>query len=450
MADQPPASHGPGGRRPRGLARARPLSIPGARRETLLVLALLAGSGGAALLVLRATAREPVEGGRAREARRPGSILPDRIPYADLIRGKVTELGGGRIEVLYDFEPVPKIEGRGLTDVDLYPQLEDWNLSLADSRTRTGVVRGEGRLVGEARTRLAFAGPVEVSLQLEIVSGAAAIQLATNRSGEGCEVLIDGASGLGRLRSRLGEELREIEWDSLELFSGGPLFGLRLGLSATLSDEELRVELAGRWSARARVPPGMARREGNIALRSPGGRVLWDDVRIRGEMSREWLEDRLHAALALLGEDEFEPDDSWTYSRELLADGTEQSRTLCPENDADWVSVVAPGSGGAVLVETVGLHFGVRTTLDIFEADGRTPIEPLPTGRDSEAQEPGSAAALVAVDGRRAFYVRISEAEGRRGTYRLRARPVDHLPTASRGDGAWPARRPTPARPAPR
>lgn len=416
-------------------SKKRPGLAVSSLKETLTVLAMLAAAAVSIWLVLRAYRPE---GPRSAAIEVPSDIpiLPRRIPYEDLIAGKVRRLDDVRVEVFYDFEPLPKQEGRPVSDAELYPQLEDWNLSIPGSRANTGIVRGEGRLLGEARTRLAFGIPVSVALELEILSGVAVVQLATDRSGDGCELLVEGATGLCSLRLREAGKSREVPWSSAEFSAQGrPVLGLRLAASIELAATELRAELAAadpegvpfRFSGQARLPSGAVRPEGNIALRSQlpssrrpdgTGRVVWDNVRIAAEISRQWLEDRLHAALALLGPDEFEPDDSWTRAREIVADGSEQSRTFFPAGDVDWVSVAAPKGSLAVLVETLSPRYGVSTLLEAFDVDGKTALLARTVQKSSE---PGAAALEVSPGRGRVFYVRISEPEGRRGTYRLRA-----------------------------
>lgn len=81
--------------------RGRKSRIPGGGRDTMVVLGLLAVAAGAVVAVLYA----PRPGGAPRRERTaPASLVPPRIPYRDLVRGRSRPLDDGRVEILYDFE----------------------------------------------------------------------------------------------------------------------------------------------------------------------------------------------------------------------------------------------------------------------------------------------------------------------------------------------------------
>jgi hypothetical protein len=462
----------------RGLIpRGRKSHIPGGRRETVIVLAMLLAAALAVWLVLAYSARRGRRGrGRSPARVHPASVIPSRVPYGDLVRGKVREVAPGRIEVLgynrssasptpslpdgepqrqvgrlrrsrtviievlYDFELAAVPAGEVYTSADLYPQLDDWNRSLAGSEHKGAVVRGEGRLFGEARTRLGFVGPVEVSADIEILEGAAAIRLASDRTGAGYECRI-GSGGEVRLSIRRCKrnEARGYEVEAEDLVPPGRIPGRagdapggrvpdgdaeaalrrrRIAVLFAKSKDTLRVEIGGQEVLRAPVPSPDPFPSGNVALRSPGGQVLWDDVRIRGTLDREWIESMMKIAVQLTMKDEYEPDDTWPAAQELMAGGVEQARTFSPEGDVDWVSVAAPGAATRVLVETRKLRLGITTELTAFASDGKTPLETSASGTD----EPGASALVVSTHGEPLFYIRITEPEGRCGSYRLRAR----------------------------
>jgi len=432
------------------IPRGRKSHIPGGRRETLIVLAMLSAAALAVWSVLaysprRGTRGRGGRGGRGRSSARahPASVIPSRVPYGDLVRGKVREVAPGRVEVLYDFELAAVPEGEVFTRADLYPQLDDWKRSLAGSKHKGAVVRGEGRLFGEARTRLAFVGPVEVAADVEILEGAAAIRLAADRTGAGYECRIDHGGEVKlsirrHKRSEAGEYV--IKAEDLVPPASVPGWGAgaspggrapdedtdaetarrRIAVLFAKSEDTLRVEIGGREVLRAPVPSPDPFPSGNVALRSPGGRVLWDDVRIRGTLDREWIESMMEVAVRLTMKDEYEPDDTWPAAHELMAGGAEQARTLSPEGDVDWVSVATSAGTKRVLVETHELHLGISTELAAFASDGKTPLRTSA----SEANEPGAAALVVPTKGAPLFYIRITEPEGRRGSYRLRARDL--------------------------
>ncbi len=467
--DRSPAGAPPDPARPppgRAAGGADARAARGTRRDVALCLGLISLAFGTVAIVGVTYVRdaEPAPPG---DRRAPESIVPARVPYGELLNGSFRELEDGRIEIRYDFDPLPRVEGTFFTESDLYPQLRDWNTSLARSRVRTGVVRGEGRLSGEARTRIAFEGPVEVELELEIVSGAAAIQIATNTAGEGYECLIS-SNGEVRLRWRevvveegggfediatLSERQKKRRREVVvkDLGPAGKIrapVGRRLRVRFARTEEalfaevnEVRVEAPSTTEAPPVEAPlvmeaplvpeaPLGRRdpwsEGNIALRSRGGRVLWDNVRITGRLSRKWLEERMEIATRLTGPDHYEPDDVWAMSRELAADGKEQIRTLSPAGDVDWITVAVPEGVKSVSVETRGLELGISMELSAFDIDGKTRLE----YERFEGKEPGAVRIVVPVDdktdegrgGRRAaFYVRIAEPEGRCGVYRITA-----------------------------
>lgn len=451
--DKGPAGAPPDPARPplgRTAGGADPRAARGTRRDVALCLGLITLAFGTVAIVGLTYVRDA---GPALNGDRlaPESIVPARVPYGEFLHGSVRELEDGRVEIRYDFNPLPRVEGRFFTESDLYPQLRDWNTSLAGSRVRTGVVRGEGRLSGEARTRIAFEGPLEVELEIEIISGAAAVQIATNIAGEGYECLIS-SDGEVRLRWREvvveeGEDFEDIATLSKrqkkkrkrkevvkDLGPAGKIRAparRRLRVRFTRTEEALFAEVDGmRVEAPLIMEAPFGRRHpwsgGNVALRSPGGRVLWDDVRITGRLSRKWLEERMEIATRLTGPDFYEPDDVWAMSRELAADGKEQLRTLSPAGDVDWITVAVPEGAKSVSVETRGLELGIGTKVSVFDIDGKTRLE----FERFDGKEPGATRIVVPVDaktdegrdGRRtAFYVRIAEPEGRCGAYRIAA-----------------------------
>ena len=406
---------------------------------------------------VRETGPAPIEGRSA-----PDSIVPARPPYADLVHGDFREVEADLVELRYDFDPLPRVEGRLFSEADLYPQLRDWNTSLAGSKVRTGVVRGEGRLSGEARTRIAFDGPLAVEVELELVPGAAgspeerrarrpraaAVQIATNTGGEGYECLVS-SDGEVRLRSREMVASEEEEFDDIATLSEkqkkmrreevvkdlappariAPPAGRRLRVVFARTKDALTVEIDGARVIGAALPEPDPWPVGNVALRSPSGRALWDDVRMTGRLSRSWLEETIDIAIQLTGTDYYEPDDVWPMARELAANAEEQVRTFSPAGDVDWITVAVPEDAETVTVETLGLELGIDMVVSVFEIDGRTPL-----GYETlTAAEPGAVRIAVPVatqDGSRlAFFVRVSEPEGRCGMYRILAKP-----TTSDGD----------------
>jgi hypothetical protein len=413
---------------------------------------------------VRETGPAPTEGRPT-----PDSIVPARPPYADLVHGDFREVEAGLVELRYDFDPLPRVEGRLFSESDLYPQLRDWNTSLAGSKVRTGVVRGEGRLSGEARTRTAFEGPLAVEVELEFVAGAAgsseerhalrpgtsAVQIATNTGGEGYECLVS-SDGEVRLRSREMVASEEEQFDDIATLSeqqkemrreevvkdlappariappagrtseacGPAPAGRRLHVVFARTEDSLSVEIDGARVIGAALPVPDPWPAGNVALRSPSGSALWDDVRITGRFSRAWLEETIDIAIQLTGTDYYEPDDVWPMARELAANAEDQVRTFSPAGDVDWITVAVPEDAEAVTIETLGLELGIDMVASVFEIDGRTPL-----GHETlQAGEPGAVRIAVPVatpdGGRLAFYVRVSEAEGRCGTYRILARPT--------------------------
>jgi hypothetical protein len=175
------------------------------------------------------------------------------------------------------------------------------------------------------------------------------------------------------------------------------------------SADTLRVEIGGREVLRAPVPSPGPFPSGNVALRSPGGQVLWDDVRITGTLDREWIESMMEIAVRLTMKDEYEPDDTWPAAHELMADGAEQARTLSPEGDVDWVSVATRAGAGRVLVETRKLSLGITTELAAFASDGKTPLQTSASGTaliDRAGIQVGTCAVRGAVGARSGGIVR--------------------------------------------
>jgi len=404
------------------IPRGRKTRIPGGARDTAVVLGLLAFAAGAvaAVLLTRGT-----DAGTPRARRTvPESRVPPRIPYQDLVRGRARALPEGRVEISYDFEPVEPEDVRFATDADIYPQLDDWNRRIHGSRGKNAVVSGEGRFAGQARTRIAFSGPVEVAAELEVFRMPAAIQVCTDVSGLGydCHIRPDGRVDLRMRRLRDPNAPKE-GFESVDLCDQAklpaPAAGRRLRVVFAKTEAELTLTIDGTVITRASLPKPDSFPAGNVALRTTGV-ARWDNVRIAGVLDTDWAETRMAIAVRLTGPDPFEPDDTWSTARELAGDGSEQERTFSPEGDVDWVTVAVPPGAGRIAVETRDIHLGITTELAAFGADGRTPLE----WETLKTEEPGAAGIAFATGGASLVYVRVSEPEGRAGTYRLRARPL--------------------------
>ncbi len=410
--------------RSRLIPRGRKTHIPDAMRDTAVVLGLLALAGVAVAVVLLAS------GSTDRDARRvkrtiPDSFVPPRIPYQDLVRGRARGLPGGRVEIFYDFDPVEPEDVRFVTDADIYPQLDDWNRRIQGSRAKNAVVSGEGRFAGQARTRIAWSGPVEVAVELEIFKRPAAIQVCSGLSGHGydCQIRPDGTVNL-RLRRLKNEEKPEEGSESVNLSEGAklgkPAAGRKLRVVFSKTKDFLALEVDGVEAARAPLPSPDPFPSGNIALRTTGV-ARWDDVRITGTLDADWVEARMAVAVRLTGPDDSEPDDTWSTAREFAGDGSDEERTLAPKGDVDWVTVAVPAGAERMVVKTRDIHLGITTKLAAFGADGRTPLE-----YDTLwMYEPGAAGIAFATGGASLIYVKVSEPEGRVGTYRLSAGPLE-------------------------
>ena len=392
-------------------------------REALLVVGLVAVALLSVWLALRSTIAGTAGDVPDRAASLPDPAeLPNRIPYADLISGKVRDLPNGKVEIFYDFNPKPKIEGRIFTEDDLVPQLGDWNLRLPGSPYKTSLIRGEWRLRGQGRTRLSFLGPVSVSAELEIVSDKAAIQLSTNRKNEGyeCEIAPNGVVRIWRrVLVKTDDEESEAGDGSTEDKRGLGKSNLVLGEGVVTvvfarSDTELWLTVDGKEVIRTFIGDDDPIKSGNIALRTKG-KALWDNIRITGTVDPDWLKDRLFVSLSLLSRDNYEPDGSWTMARELITGSRTQSRTLFPLRDVDWISVPVPAGAAAVEFELKRPRFGVNPEIEVYESDGRTPAE----GVTLTPIESGGIRARIAGAERTSVYVRIADPEGRRGTYDL-------------------------------
>lgn len=395
------------------------------RWEGLLVLGILgAAAAGAWGIILLS---KGLVGGR-RGRPRPASILPDRIPYRDLLAGEVRELPGvtstvtsprersgqarpprwarDEVEVTYRFEP--DAEGG-------YPDLGDWSLIREPGSDKaSGVLRGRGKLVGGAVLRPVFAGPVEVRLDLQIGEGSAAIAVARLSDRKAFELVVD-ESGGAVLREVEGKEAKVIAGPVvLEKPPGDAVLSVRLvrdpeGLSGLVGGETLRFRLDG-----AR-PDDLWR----VGVFSREGWSLFDNIRVRGRIDRGWLEEALRTLLVLTIPDRFEPDDGWSLAGELEVGSPPQRRTLSPGGDEDWVGVEA-APGGPVRVEASDISLGASVELAAFGPDGKTPLD----ADQLPVEEPGASAIKVEPGGPGRFYVRVKEKEGRRGEYRLRAEPV--------------------------
>jgi hypothetical protein len=389
-----------------------------------VVLGLLGLAAGAVAVVV--LSRGPTKNRAPRRERTvPDSPVPPRIPYRDLVRGRARPLPGGRVEILYDFEPVEPEDARFATDADVYPQLDDWNRRIPGSRAKNAVVSGEGRFAGQARTRIAFSGPVEVAAELEVFDRPAAIQVSTDLSGLGydCQVRPDGTVNL-RVRRLKNEKKPEEGAESEDLCDPvklpAPAEGRRLRVVFSKTEGEIKLAVDGIVAARAPLPSPDPFPAGNVALRTTG-LARWDDVRITGTLDPEWVEARMAVAVRLTGPDPFEPDDTWSTARELAGDASEQERSFAPEGDVDWVTVAVPAGAGRIAVETRDIHLGITTELAAFGADGRTRI----AAEVLKPSEAGAAAIAFATGGASLIYVKVSEPEGRAGTYRLRAAPLE-------------------------
>ncbi len=404
--------------------RGRKTHIPGGARDTAVVLGLLSLAAGAVALVVLTRGPSRTDAPPAGRTV-PDSPVPPRIPYRDLVSGRARALPEGRVEIVYDFEPVEPEDARFATDADIYPQLDDWNRRIHGSRAKNAIVSGEGRFAGQARTRIAFSGPIEVSAELEVFNRPAAIQVATDLSGLGynCQVRPDGTVDL-RVRQLKDKDKPEEGAKSTDLCEAAklptPAAGRRMRVVFTKTEGELKLAVDGIEAARAPLPSPDPFLAGNVALRTTGV-ARWDDVRITGTLDREWVEARMAVAVRLTGPDDAEPDDTWSTARELMGGGTEEERTFAPEGDVDWVTVAVPAGVERIAVETRDIHLGVTTELAAFGADGRTPIE----AQALESGEPGAAAISIRTGGAQLIYVRVSEPEGRAGTYRLRARALE-------------------------
>jgi len=404
------------------IPRGRKTRIPGGARDTAVVLGLLAFAAGAVALVMLTRGTDADTPRAVRTV--PESRVPPRIPYQDLVRGRARALPEGRVEIFYDFEPVEPEDARFATDADIYPQLDDWNRRIHGSRGKNAVVSGEGRFAGQARTRIAFGGPVEVAAELEVFRMPAAIQVCTDVSGLGydCHIRPDGKVDLRMRRLKDPDKPKE-GFESVDLCDQAklpaPAAGRKLRVVFAKTEAELTLKIDDEVVARAPLPSPDPFPAGNVALRTTGV-ARWDDVRITGTLDRDWVETRMAIAVRLTGSDPFEPDDTWPTARELAGDGSEQERTFSPEGDVDWVTVAVPPGAERMAVETRDIHLGVTTELAAFGADGRTPLE----CETLEIEEPGAAGIALATGGAALVYVRVSEPEGRAGTYRLRARPL--------------------------
>jgi hypothetical protein len=407
--------------------------LAGGMPETLAVLALVTVALVSVVLVVFASIRTDANP-PSRAAVHPRSLMPARPPYADLMNGRVEEAPDGTVAVTYDFEPIARVEGRVFSEEDLVPQLEDWNLKVPGSRVRTHIIRGEWRLRGEGRTRLAFSGPVRVETRVTLVSGEAAVQMATNRLEEGveCRLFEDGRVVVACLPEAPKDAPSDApRGEPVVLAQSEPTVPGVVGATVTLACEldaaGVRVQIDGRDVVQAAFGARRVALRGNIALRSTV-RAYWDDVTIRGAIDPEWVEERLFVALSLLSRDFFESDGHWTTARELMAGSRPQSRTLFPEGDVDWVAIVSPGGSQLVRVELSAIRFGIRPELLFYRADGTTPLD------DVRATREGSTAfALVPFGEDSTVYLRLADAEGRRGTYEIAARVV---PLDARSGGA--------------
>ena len=404
------------------IPRGRRTHIPGGMRDTAVVLGLLALAAGAVAVVILTRAPDETRRG---ERKVPDSLVPTRIPYRDLVRGRARSLADGRVEIVYDFEPVNVEDVHFATDADVYPQLDDWNRRIPGSPGKNAVVSGEGRFAGQARTRIAFSGPIEVAAELELFRRPAAIQICTDLSGLGynCQIRPDGTVVL-RLRRLKNEKAPDEGVESVDLSEPAKLdssaAGRRLAVRFSKTKDLLRLEVDGREAARAPVPSPDPFPDGNIALRTTGV-ARWDDVRITGTLGPRWVEARMAVAVRLTGPDQFEPDDTWSTAHELAGDGSDEERTFAPQGDVDWVTIAVPAGAERMVVETRDLHLGIATELAVFGADGRTPV----AAETLESDEPGAAGIAFPTGGAPLVYVKVSEPEGRAGRYRLRARPLE-------------------------
>jgi len=439
--------------RMRKVVHGRPMAAAGARREAAVV-------GGLVAVALVSVWMLFLLGGRTKPAARatgarPKAVVPSRVPYDDLVYGRVKVLdeAARRVEVSYDFEPLPLAEGRFYSEDDRYPQLNDWNAP-ARGWWRSRIPRFRGKIAGSARTRLAFVGDVEVAADMEMRGRAASIMLATNRVNEGYECLLAAegdAAGSVALRARRVERrgaaepeadderggLREVVTDlagpaAIE----PPPLGRRMAVVFARAADRLSVAIDGRELVAASVPDDARFDGGNVSLLAQEGTILWESVRIVGTLSPEWIDSRMSELLSFTGPDQYESDDVWTTAREIQADGTEQARTMSPDGDVDWALVVVPEGTSAVRVETCDIGLGIDTELAAFAADGVGRLE----ARPAPAAEAGAATLLVEARGLRSFCVRVSEREGRRGSYALRAAPVGGMKAfvpgnAAAGDG---------------
>ncbi len=218
-------------------------------------------------------------------------------PLVDLqvetfINGEVTRLDDGRIEIFYDFEPLDYPEGVTEEEkkyYDRYPQLDDWSYE-------KGIDAFTGRLINGATSFITFEGPVTVECGFEILRGAsAAVVLNYQIDGSYFQLQVtrNGLAAVSRYKAGAYQPLS----DNTEV-NVGPrtVHTMKLEVTKTEVLSYIDGELVHSVSN-----PYPDHSWGVVKLKAFEAYVAFDDVKITGRPSKEWIDAKLKIQKTLAG-----------------------------------------------------------------------------------------------------------------------------------------------------
>lgn len=352
--------------------------------------------------------------------------VPDKYPaklrISDLVSADITRLENNKYRFRYNIarkKDVPEMDAI----IERYPALRDWNLKPPGAPAYADVVGEAEYILGEIRNRIDFVGDIKLEVRAEIIRGAASLMLNVDRSGQGYEFRLT-AKGRARIIKRSLKDNNVILGDALTDFTqleknkinergvyniafmreGNKLTGVVDGAvvsTVTLPEEKVEVEMD-------------VRENGNISLRSPIGRCLWNNITITGEPTTTWIQDRYERAHVLVPSDTYEPSESWLNARDLEDKLSNAKMSFSRDFDEDWFAVSVEANT-QITVRTSGYKLGITPKAQLYAPDGKT-IIPYDSKNETDFEHTW----VFTVKSQKCIvYLQISEAEGRRGFYVL-------------------------------
>ncbi len=243
----------------------------------------------------------------------------EELGVEDLVRGKVTRREDGRCDILYDFDALPVPEGAE-PEFDRYPQLRDWEWPAG-----SGVAEGQDRFVGKLKSFIVFEGDVAVKVEVEFLRGAVvnARLCMTTLSGKTnyyqLSVLANGMAVMSEVILGSYQDIARVE-DAFPRVKAGEKHTLRFDLEGSPPVPDgfrmyevfekvdlppggtLKAYLDGKLiltaEATGRIPAF-----GTVGLGAWNSRAFFDDLRITGLPTRDWIEKKRDLVEKLGGEE---------------------------------------------------------------------------------------------------------------------------------------------------